>query len=63
MTPEKAVKTIKEHIKKGYIVELSVDSHRPIYAVNMSAQHDVKRFTIPINKVSYDLLHKAVRGA
>ncbi len=56
------VKTIKEYRKKGYIVSLHVDSTRPIYAVEMCAQNDVQRFTVPINKVSYQSLHNAVRG-
>lgn len=55
------VKTIREFRKKGYIVELTVDSSRPIYAVEMSAQHDVQRFTVPIDKVDFAKLLNAVR--
>ncbi len=56
------VKTIKEFRKKGYIVELSVDSSRPQYTIYATAQDDVQRIIIPIDKVSFQSLHNAVRG-
>lgn len=61
MTKDPA-KTIKEYRKKGYIVSLHVDSTRPIYAVEMTAQNDVQRFTVPIEKVAFKTLLDAVRG-
>lgn len=56
------VKTIREYRKKGYIVELSVDSLRSTYAINVTAPNDIQRFTIPIEKYSIQTLHNAVRG-
>jgi hypothetical protein len=57
------VKTIKEYKRKGYHVSLYVDSSRPTYAIEMTNQGDVKRFTVPIDQVSYKTLHDIVRGA
>lgn len=56
------INTIKEYRKKGYAISLHVDSSRPHYAVEMSDQHDVKRFTVPIKSISYKALLSAVRG-
>ncbi len=54
------IKTLKEFKKKGYTMCLSVDSTRPVYAVELSTQQDVKRFTIPVESVSYQALHDLV---
>lgn len=56
------IKTIKEYKKKGYVVAVSIDSTRPIYAVEMRTPLDVQRFTIPIDDIPYKTLHNAVRG-
>ena len=56
------VKLIKEYRKKGYIIELSVDSARPVYSIYMTATNDVQRLSVPIDKVSFQSLHNAVRG-
>lgn len=56
------IKAIKEFKKQGYTIALSIDSTRPTYAVEVSTQHDVKRFTIPMEQVSYQALHNVIRG-
>jgi len=56
------IKTIREYRKKGYLVELSVDSLRSTYSINASTPNDIQRFTIPVEKYAIKTLHDAVRG-
>jgi hypothetical protein len=62
MMDKDPIKTIQEYREKGYVIELSVDSMRSVYAINMSSPNDLKKFTVPINKYPILSLHNAVRG-
>lgn len=62
MPPKNPLKVIKEYRDKGYVIEISMDSVRSSYTVNMSTPKDVRKFTVPFSKVKIELLHNAVRG-
>ena len=62
MPPKNPLKVIKEYRDKGYVIEISMDSVRSSYSVNMFTPKDVRKFTVPFNKVNIELLHNAVRG-
>ena len=62
MPPENPLKVIKEYRAKGYVIEVSMDSVRSSYSVNMFTPKDFRKFTVPFNKVKIELLHNAVRG-
>lgn len=54
------IKVIKEFRKMGYTAELSLDSARSFYTINLTSQNDVKRLTIPMSSVSIQELHAAI---
>lgn len=62
MPPKNPLKVIKEYRDKGYVIEVSMDSVRTSYTVNMFTLKDVKKFTVPFSKVEPHALHNAVRG-
>jgi hypothetical protein len=62
MPPKNPLKTIKEYRDKGYVIEVSMDSVRTSYTVNMFTPKDVRKFTVPFSKVQLHDLHNAVRG-
>lgn len=58
----KHVNVIKDYLKKGYRVEMTVDSVRPIYHINMVTQSDIKSLVIPSDEANINELYKAVKG-
>lgn len=56
------VRVIKDYIKKGYRVEMTVDSTRPIYHISMITQSDVQSLVIPSNEANISELYNAVKG-
>lgn len=62
MPPKNPLKVIKEYRDKGYVIEVSMDSVRSSYSVNMFTPKDYRKFTVPFTKVKIEQLHNAIRG-
>lgn len=56
------IKKIKDFKKKGYNVELIIDSSREVFSINVHTQGDVQRFFIPTNVINISELYNAVKG-
>jgi hypothetical protein len=56
------VKAIREYKKKGYRIELQVDSARRHYTINVVDQKFFKSFVVPDSQIPIQTLHAAIRG-
>lgn len=56
------VDTIKDHIKRGYTVELIANSKQPSYTVRMFTHDEVKSFTVHPSEASIEDLYKATKS-
>jgi aspartate carbamoyltransferase regulatory subunit len=55
------IASIKDYIKKGYTVELIVDSKLPEYSIRMFSCEEVKNFTIHPSEASLDDIYRALK--
>lgn len=55
------LKTIRDHVKKGYTVRLALETSRSGFEVKMFTQSDVKRFSIT-KEIPLSELYAAVKG-
>lgn len=55
-------KAIREYKKKGYRIEVQMDSSRDHYTINVVDQHIFQSFAVPSKTISVQKLHDALRG-
>ena len=54
--------TIRDYRKRGYSVELIVDSNIATYTIRVSNLQEVKNFVVSPNEASIEELCKAIKG-
>jgi hypothetical protein len=55
------VSTIRDYVKRGYAVELVIDSRQHVYSIRMSSLQEVKSFIVA-DDISIEELRKAIKG-